>query len=201
MSKIGSIVAGGIIALLTAASANAAQFNFSATGPWADPFDPTLTENPAGTITGLFEASDVDANGFLDLLEVTSWSMTTSGFNLSALNFTASSATGGVLSAVDNGGTTNEIAAGLAVGVMTFANDTGDALVQLDLQVPFGNFFGANIFSFSDPVFGLYTTENLTINGQTFPNDPTTPIPLPATLPLLLAGLGIFGIARRRRNS
>lgn len=35
---------------------------------------------------------------------------------------------------------------------------------------------------------------------STTPPDPLTPIPLPAALPLLLAGLGAFGVMRRRRG-
>ena len=51
-----------------------------------------------------------------------------------------------------------------------------------------------------NPIFALFVLGSLGFEVADEPVDPTTPVPLPAGLPLLLAGLGALGIAKRRKG-
>ena len=63
----------------------------------------------------------------------------------------------------------------------------------------FGTLIGAGNFLHSDRFSGIGATQSAAdfADGGTWK---VTPVPLPAALPLLMSGLGLFGFARRRQN-
>jgi hypothetical protein len=57
--------------------------------------------------------------------------------------------------------------------------------------------------SFTDGAFGFYNYSQSSVQYAGITEDvlPPSPVPLPASLPLILAGLGALGLARRRRTA
>ncbi len=194
---VGAFVASLFVAGALAAPAQAVTFNVSTSGTFDDPFAIPAQTDVVGSLSGSFEAADTSGNGFIESNEITAFSLSTSGFTDPSRNFTISDATGSA--SVFNGVATNEIATGISAGLIDFVSNDFELFIQIDLQLALPNF--AVSFSYlSDPTFALLRNEDFTINGKTFPG-PDGAVPLPAGLPLLLGGLGLFGILGRRRKA
>lgn len=97
---------------------------------------------------------------------------------------------GGVASSLDTPlffDTFDEVVAELGLGASLFEDDIED-LANLNVN------FAINL---ADSV----PSGSFTLRTTVFPADPITPVPLPAGAPLLLTGLGVIGLMRRRKRS
>jgi len=177
MKTFASLAATAILSLSVTTTALAVPviFNVEVTGPFEDAFSPPFPlVEPAGMLTGSFTVdNDLGSDpNLVESNEITAFSFTTSGFTQELVrNFTIADTDPGAFASVNNVGVTNEIAPGLSAGLLEFSN--ADVFLQLDLQVAGPAFFGAQFFHAADLSFATLRSENLTIDGQSFP----TPVP------------------------
>ena len=203
------VILAALMAVLSATSANAApiRFNFDVTVESIGADDLNFFA-PAGitvgsTISGSFEYDDAETNRFADTSDTDSWTFTSlatefgdgSPFEIEAISF----------------GTGQDfwVLSGAApVGASTFP-----LFVQFLVQGDFG-FWPIVGFGLGKPIQGPPVLDGLSaslsyggpsgeplgvINGSAvFSTDPT-PIPLPASFPLLAGGLGVLAVMRRMR--
>ncbi len=92
-------------------------------------------------------------------------------------------------------------------GFLGFRLDIGTSIYrQLDGFLPTGfastpeSFYAFLEVEHGSIIFGQAGFNNVAGAGAIIPGGPTTPIPLPAGLPLLLAGLGAFAFVKRRKS-
>lgn len=174
------------LALLASPATAATTFDVVVMAPFIDIADGTT--DTGGTITGFFTVDDMNGNGVVEAADLGPWSFTGAGFGESAFNVTLSSdsADAGVLV---NATTPVDIGAGLSAEVLDFFQDGQFLGVQIDFrigdEVDFFNFNETGTF---------FTSENYTVTPRT----PDAPIPLPATLPAIVAALGALAVVRKR---
>ena len=77
---------------------------------------------------------------------------------------------------------------------LTFTDSLIEVYVDNVLEISYGG-------SFTDGAFGFYNYSQANVEYAGITADPLPGVPLPASLPLLLAGFGALGLARRRRKS
>ncbi len=99
---------------------------------------------------------------------------------------------------------------GTAIDAFTVADDKTVTFAAADFRrdgnsdaLFFGRFsdFVPQLFSGNEFDIGEFNTDHRGFAPTVFELVDTTPVPVPAALPLLLAGLGALGIAGRRRRS
>lgn len=175
--------------LLAGPASAATTFDVAVLAPFVDAAD-GATDN-GGAITGFFTVDDINGDGVVQADDLGPWSFTGAGFADRAFNVTLSSqsADAGVLV---NAGTPVAIGAGLSAEVLDFFQDGQFLGVQIDFRL--GN--EVDFFNFNE-TGAVFTSGNFSVTPRG-PEPPTAPIPLPATLPALVAALGALAMARKR---
>ncbi|MFL4468348.1 VPLPA-CTERM sorting domain-containing protein [Tateyamaria armeniaca] len=103
----------------------------------------------------------------------------------------------------------NEVARGINLGStgwndlqeynfdLTFTNNLIEVFVDGVLEISYSSATHGSLFT--DGAFGFYNFSQSQVKYAGITEDTLPPVPLPAGLPLLLAGLGAFGLMRRRQ--
>ncbi|SFQ95799.1 hypothetical protein [Poseidonocella sedimentorum] len=166
--------------------ASTVTFDVSSTSAFEDLF--TGSPLTGGSLSGWFDFTDDNANNIIEGSEVTAFELTSVGFSISAMNFTLSSAAGDQSSA----GSLLPVAigAGVLADDITFVSSLG--LESIALSFALGSAPEIDL-SATGPLSFLFATATASVTAR------IDPIPLPAGLPLLAGGLGLFGLIGRSR--
>ncbi len=177
MNKISALISAGALAI-SVASAGTATYSFS-----FDNVDGTV----GGTVSGTFELADGDGS-FAPTSFIVDTAPAALGYSL-ALDFLDPG--NGFSNLISN---TFTVAGGLITNA-TFGATNATEGILIDATGTFG-FSLMNIIGTANITTGVLDNDSTTLSF-----DRVSAVPLPASMPLLLAGLGAVTIARRRKKA